>query len=146
MKKARIALLLALCLCWMPAAHATPAQSGFVVERSLWLKPGRSQQFIGLFKRTELARLDALVRDGSVLWYRTSRPLLGTGRDQWDFRITIAWRDAAAAAGQPDFMSPTGAARKGEPALTMEQALLIELVNDYRDTWVQELQAGVDAG
>ncbi len=142
MKKACGALLLSLFLCWAPATLATEPPPGFVVERSLWIKPGRSQQFIGLFKRTELARLDALVRDGSVLWYRTSRPLLGNGRDQWDYRITIAWRDAAAAASHPDFMSPTGAARKGESALSMEQTLLIELVNDYRDTWVQELQAG----
>lgn len=131
----RHALLASLALA-LPVAHAQTPEAGrsaFIVERTLWVKPNRTTQFASLYQRVEIARLEALRKEGKVLWYRVARPLLAGENDAWDVRVTIAWRDADSATHE----SRERLSRSGASAPT-ERALMDELVIDQRETWVQE--------
>ena len=119
----------------MPTAFAqssSTAPDPFVVERSLWVQPRRMQQFMALFERVERPRLEALRKDGRVLWYRVSQPLMASENDAWDLRVTIAWRNPETAAQKFD-------ARAVKNRVDTESALLDELIVDQRETWVREM-------
>ena len=128
----QLTLLLLSCLL-LPCAWAqSPASdTPFLVERTIWVKPGRMAQFMTLFERVDRPRLDALRKDGRMLWYRIAQPLLNKKNDEWDLRITIAWKDAATAAAKLDARASVG-------RIDTERALLEELVVDQQETWVRE--------
>ena len=121
------------CLLFAPAFAQTPPSKSdpFVVERTLWVQPRRMVQFMTLFDRVERPRLEALRKDGRVLWYRISQPLMSAENDAWDLRVTIAWRDPETAADKFD-------ARAVKGRVDTEGALLEELIVDQRETWVRE--------
>lgn len=121
------------CLLLAPAhAQTAPSpQDPFVVERTIWVQPRRMLQFMTLFDRVERPKLEALRKDGRVLWYRVSQPLLAGENDAWDLRVTIAWRDPETAAQKFD-------ARAVKSRTDTESALLEDLVVDQRETWVRE--------
>ena len=128
----RLPVLLLSCLL-VPAAwgQVPGSDAPFLVERTLWVKPGRMSQFMTLFERVDRPRLDALRKDGRVVWYRIAQPLLDKRNDEWDLRITIAWKDAATAAAKLD-------ARISIGRIDTERALLEELVVDQQEIWVRE--------
>lgn len=113
------------------AQPAPAASAPFVVERAMWVKPGRMVQFMTLFDRVERPKLESLRKDGRILWYRLSQPLLAGENEAWDLRLTIAWRDASTAAEKLD-------ARASGSRVNTEHALLEELIVDQRETWVRE--------
>ena len=98
----KIFILALSCLLVAPAFAQTPPSKSdpFVVERTLWVQPRRMVQFMTLFDRVERPRLEALRKDGRVLWYRISQPLMSAENDAWDLRVTIAPTVAAATAGK----------------------------------------------
>ena len=125
---------LALSLLLVPQAmaqSATSSQDPFIVDRTIWVQPRRMVQFMTLFDRVERPRLEALRKDGRVLWYRISQPLMASENDEWDLRVTIAWRDPETAAQKFD-------ARAVKARVDTESALLEELIVDQRETWVRE--------
>ena len=125
---------LALSLLLVPQAmaqSATSSQDPFIVDRTIWVQPRRMVQFMTLFDRVERPRLEALRKDGRVLWYRISQPLMASENDEWDLRVTIAWRDPETAAQKFD-------ARAVKGRVDTESALLEELIVDQRETWVRE--------
>ena len=131
MKKIFAIALSALMLSPAFAQTATSAQDPLVVERTIWVQPRRMVQFMTLFDRVERPRLEALRKDGRVLWYRISQPLMSAENDAWDLRVTIAWRDPETAADKFD-------ARAVKGRVDTEGALLEELIVDQRETWVRE--------
>lgn len=122
------------------AQQVPAARAPFVVERTYWIKPGKELQFIGLFEKNAVPLLQAKVKEGSVLWMRLARPQFNAANEQWDLRVTIAWRDADSA------MERISKARaqlaKDTPRLAMEQQIMEELVVERTDVPVQEW--GVD--
>ena len=125
---------LALSLLLVPQAmaqSATSSQDPFIVDRTIWVQPRRMVQFMTLFDRVERPRLEALRKDGRVLWYRISQPLMASENDEWDLRVTIAWRDPETAAQKFDARAVMG-------RVDTESALLEELIVDQRETWVRE--------
>jgi hypothetical protein len=118
-------------------AQQSPAiRAPFVVERTYWIKPGKELQFIGLFEKNGVPLLQAKVKEGSVLWMRLARPQFNAANEQWDLRVTIAWRDADSA------MERISKARaqlaKDTPRLAMEQQIMEELIVERTDVPVQE--------
>ncbi len=113
------------------AQTAASTQDPFVVERTIWVQPRRMVQFMTLFDRVERPRLETLRKDGRVLWYRISQPLMSSENEEWDLRLTIAWRDPKTAAEKFD-------ARAAAGRVDTERALLDELIVDQRETWVRE--------
>lgn len=112
-----------------PVAH-TP----FVVEQTYWIKPGKELQFLGLFEKTQVPLLRTKMKEGRVLWVRLSKPGFNAANDQWDLRVTVAWRDPDSAMGQIP---------QAKAQLTLEQQIMEELIVEHTDVPVQ--QWSVDA-
>ena len=107
-----------------PAAHPP-----FVVEQTYWIKAGKELQFIGLFEKNRVPLLRAKIKEGRVLWVRLSRPPFNATNDQWDLRVTVAWRDADSA------LEPITQAKT---QLTTEQQIIEELIVQRTDVPIQE--------
>lgn len=114
------------------AQTAAPTQDPFVVERTIWVQPRRMVQFMTLFDRVERPRLETLRKDGRVLWYRISQPVMTSENEAWDLRVTIAWRDSKTAAEKFDARATAG-------RVDTERALLDELIVDQSEIWVREV-------
>ncbi|MEO6103217.1 MAG: hypothetical protein ABIP44_06220, partial [Pseudoxanthomonas sp.] len=69
----------------------------FVVEQTYWIKSGKELQFISLFEKNRVPVLEARIKEGEVLWARLSKPQFNAANEQWDLRVTVAWRDAESA-------------------------------------------------
>ena len=133
-----IALIVALALA--PVHTAAQQQSAarvpFVVERTYWIRPGKELQFIAMFEKNRVPLLRAKMKEGEVLWMRLSRPQFNASNEQWDLRITIAWRDADSAIERVSLASAQQA--KDTQRLAMEEQIMGELVVDRTDIPVQE--------
>jgi hypothetical protein len=129
-------LLLAFALVPMSAvAQQDPAaRSPFVVEQTYWIKPGKELQFIGLFEKNRIPLLRAKIKDGRILWARLSRPRFNSANEQWDLRVTVAWRDADSA------IEPVA---QGKTQLTTEQQIIEELVVERTDVPIQEWNVNI---
>jgi hypothetical protein len=111
------------------AQQPSSAHAPFVVEETYWIKPGKEQQFIGLFEKTQAPLLRARMKEGRILWVRLTRPNFNATNEQWDLRVTEAWRDADSAMGQvPQARGP----------LTMEQQMMEELITEHTDVPIQQ--------
>ena len=74
-----------------------PVDAPFVLEHTYWLKPGTTERFLTLFNANKLPLLKDEMAEGRILWIRVSEPRLRQGDESWNFRLTIAWRNAAVA-------------------------------------------------
>lgn len=111
------------------AQQDSAARAPFVVEQTYWIKPGKELRFIGLFERNRLPLLRTKINEGRVLWVRLSRPHFNAINEQWDLRVTVAWRDADSA------MEPISPAKA---QLTTEQQIMEELIVEHTDVPVRE--------
>lgn len=109
------------------------ARAPFVVEQTYWIKPGKELQFIGLFEKSRVPLLRARMKDGRVLWARLSKPRFNASNEQWDLRVTVAWRDADSA------IEPVAQAKA---QLTTEQQIIEELIVERTDVPIQEWNVG----
>lgn len=131
-------LMLALALAPMGAiAQQGPAiRAPFVVERTYWIKPGKELQFIDLFEKNRVPVLRAKIKEGGVLWMRLSRPQFNAVNEQWDLRVTVAWRDADSAMER--ISKAMAQPAKDAQRMAMEQQIMEELVVERTDVPVQE--------
>ena len=116
-----------------PRDASTPAQAPFVLEQTYWIKPGRTQQFVALFRKNRLPLLQAEIKEGRILWIRMAQPRITTGNDQWDFKLTVAWRDAQSAWDEQDPTRHAAAVFKDQERFTLEESLRNELVVERTD-------------
>lgn len=128
----------------MAVAQQKPAAGApFVVEQTFWIKPGKELQFIELFEKNRVPMLRARVKEGHILWMRLSRPQFNAINEQWDLRLTVAWRDADTA------MERIALAKtqmgKDTQRMSMEQQIMEELILERTEVPVQEWTVG-DAG
>ena len=126
-----IPLFLALAAAPLNASAQTPppASAPFVVEQTYWIKAGKELQFIGLFEKNRAPVLRARIKEGRALWVRLTRPRFNADNEQWDLRVTIAWRDAESAA-EPVIPS--------KAQLTTEQQIMDELVVERTEVPIHE--------
>ena len=115
-----------------PATESAP----FVVEQTYWIKPGKELQFIELFEKNRVPMLRARVKEGHILWMRLSKPQFNAVNEQWDLRVTVAWRDAGSAMEQVSRAKAQVA--RDTQRLAMEQQIMDELVVERTDVPVQE--------
>ena len=125
-----ILLFLALAVAPLNASAQTPpAAAPFIVEQTYWIKEGKELQFIGLFEKTRAPVLGGRIQEGRALGVRLSRPRFLAAHEQWDLRVTIAWRDAESAA-EPVI--------PGKTQLTTEQQIMDELVVERTEVPIHE--------
>ena len=111
------------------AQQDSVARAPFVVEQTYWIKPGKELQFLGLFEKIQAPLLRARIKEGRVLWVRLARPSFNATNEQWDLRVTVAWRDADSAIGRVS---------QAKAPLAMEQQIMEELIVEHTDVPVQE--------
>ena len=111
------------------------ARAPFVVEQTYWVRSGKELQFIGLFEKHRVPLLRNKMKEGRVLWVRLARPQFNAANEQWDLRVTVAWRDADSA---------MGTIAQAKTQMTTEQQIMDELVVERTDVPVQEW--GVTSG
>jgi hypothetical protein len=132
------ALVLALASTPMQAAaqQAPAAKAPFVVERTYWIRPGKELQFLAMFEKNRVPVLRAKMKEGEVLWMRLARPQFNASNEQWDLRLTVAWRDADSAIERINLANAQQA--RDTQRLAMEEQIMEELVVDRTDIPVQE--------
>ncbi len=83
-----------------PAARAAaPAEAPFVVEYYYKAKWGYAEEFARLFAKNHLPVLRKQVESGRILEVKAVKPRYhATEEGRWDYRVTIVFRSAAAAA------------------------------------------------
>ena len=67
---------------------------------------------------------------------RLARPQFNASNDQWDLRVTVAWRDADSAIERINLANAQQA--RDTQRLAMEEQIMEELVLDRTDIPVQE--------
>ena len=129
----RLSTLLILAFALAPlnavAQQDSVARAPFVVEQTYWIKPGKELQFIGLFQKNRVPLLRARIKEGRLLWVRLSRPQFNAINEQWDLRVTVAWRNADSA---------MESIAQAKAQLTTEQQIMEELIVERTDVPVQE--------
>lgn len=136
----RFLIVLVLSLALLPlgaiAQQGPAARAPFVVEQTYWIKPGKESQFISMFEKNRVPLLQAKMKAGDVVWMRLARPQFNAVNEQWDLRVTVAWRDAGSAMEQVSRAKAQVA--RDTQRLAMEQQIMDELVVERTDVPVQE--------
>jgi len=118
------------------AQQGAVTNAPFVVEQTYWIKPGKELQFISLFEKNRVPLLRAKIKEGRILWMRLSRPHFNATNEQWDLRVTVAWRNADSAMERIP---------QSKAQAAMEQQFMDELIVEHTDVPVQEWSLN-DAG
>ena len=119
-----------------PATESAP----FVVEQTYWIKPGKELQFIELFEKNRVPMLRARVKEGHILWMRLSKPQFNAVNEQWDLRLTVAWRSTDNAMDRIALAKTQMA--KDSQRMSMEQQIMDELILARTEVPVQEWSVG----
>lgn len=93
-------LALALAAPLAPPAATAPAQTGepFVVEFYYRVKWGHASEWLDLVRKNYLPILEADKKTGRVIDFSLQEPRYhATEESRWDYRITVTYKDAAAA-------------------------------------------------
>ena len=78
---------------------ASRAETPYVVEYYYKAKWGYAEEFARLFRKNHLPVLKKQIESGRLLEVRAEKPRLHATEDgRWDYRVTIVYRSAAAAA------------------------------------------------
>lgn len=145
------------CTIWIAVALATPtvfAQSSppeqarakdipTKVEYYYRVKWGSLKEFVALYDRNHKPLLEEMRKDGFVTDMKTEFPFTHiAGGPRWDMRVTITYRDAAAAINDPAWVSRWELAKsklyKNVDALNAEEAKRFSLLEDHWDVVVSD--------
>lgn len=129
-----VSLLLLVATLAASAQHARP----FVMEHTYRVRPGKTAQFIALFKKNRLPVLQAEKARGRIQWIRMSQPRTSAGNEQWDFRVTVAWRDMQSAWDHEELARPANGSGRDGQRLSIEDSLSEELIVERTDVLVEE--------
>jgi hypothetical protein len=79
-------------------APAQQKEEPFVVENYYKVKWGYADEFINLWKMNHYPLLKKAIEKGDIISVDAEKPKLHSGEDtRWDFKVTIAFKDAKAA-------------------------------------------------
>lgn len=107
MKRIYAILIVICCLALSPATTGSLAAAvqdkPFVVEYYYKAKWGYADEFLTLFKKNHLPVLQKQVESGRIQSIKIEKPRYhATEEGRWDFRVTLAFRNAAAYYGPND--------------------------------------------
>ena len=140
----RFLIVLVLSLALLPlgaiAQQGPAARAPFVVEQTYWIKPGKESQFISMFEKNRVPLLQAKMKAGDVVWMRLARPQFNAVNEQWDLRLTVAWRSADNAMDRIALAKTQMA--KDSQRMSMEQQIMDELILARTEVPVQEWNIG----
>lgn len=107
------------------------------------IKWGSLKDFVSLYERNHKPLLEEMRKDGFILDMKSEFPFTHlSGGPRWDMRVTITYRDAAAALNDPAWEIRWADAKRRlykDPAkLGTEEALRFSLLEDHWDVVVTD--------
>ena len=116
-------------------ALAQSAQSKpFVVEYYYKAKWGHQQEFLDLFKKNHYPLLKKQIEMGRMKSVEMTSPRYHMNEDaRWDFRVTIVFKDAAAAFGDFDEESLIKQMYPDQVTYKREEQLRFEILDSHTD-------------
>jgi hypothetical protein len=127
-----------------PVAAATRAKDvPTKVEYYYRIKWGSLKDFVSLYERNHKPLLEEMRKDGFILNMESEFPFTHlAGGPRWDMRVSITYRDAAAALNDPAWEEKWAEAKKrlyGDLAkLGAEEARRFSLLEDHWDVVISE--------
>lgn len=130
-------------------AQNSPSEAGRTkdvptkVEYYYRVKWGSLTDFIALYDRNHKSLLEEMRRQGFILEMKTEFPFTHlAGGPRWDMRVTITYRDAAAALNDPAWEEQWGRAKKAMfkdlAKLDAEEATRFSLLEDHWDVVIAD--------
>ena len=113
------------------------------VEYYYRVKWGSLKEFLALYEKNHKPLLEEMQKKGLVLDMRTEFPFTHlAGGPRWDIRVTINYRDAAAAVNDPAWVTAWEEAKtriyKNSKKLDAEEATRFSLLEDHWDVIVSD--------
>ena len=113
----------------------------FVVESYYQAKWGYAEEFLRLYKKNHLPILKKLKEEGRILRIEAAKPRFHATEDsRWDYRVTLAFRDAAAAYDPAHDEAVKQQLYPDQDALRKEEQRRFEILSSHWDVVVD----GVD--
>ncbi len=139
----RIALALFLATA-PPFAAEGPAQKPFAVEYYYKARWGHFDEFVKLFQKNHWPLLKRQKEQGRILEVQAAVPRYhGTEDGRWDYRVTIVWRDLAAAHETwPDRERVTRELYPDQTTFEAEEQRRFEILLAHWDLPVTEAELG----
>ena len=79
------------------------SESYFIMENYYKIKWGYADEFITLWKKNHYPLLKKTMETGDIISVKAEKPTLHSGEDtRWDFKVTIAWKNAELGVGKED--------------------------------------------
>jgi hypothetical protein len=115
-------------------AQAAPAPKPFVVEYYYKVKWGHQQEFLDLFKKNHYPLLKKQVEMGRMTSVTVAAPRYHMSEDaRWDYRVTIVFKDAAAAFGDFDEQSLIKQLYPDQATYKREEQRRFEILDQHTD-------------
>lgn len=122
---------------------ALVADQSVTFEYYYRIKWGSDQEFIRLYEKNHAPLLEEMRKAGFILRMKVEQPFTHmAGGERWDLRVTIVFRDAQAAIGDPEWDRLWAAATKrlypDEETFDAEETLRFSLLEEHWDVIVVE--------
>ena len=123
----------------------TAEARGFVVEGYYRFRWGAEQEFFELYRKNHVPFLKRMLEKGSLLEARLEKPREHLPEEsRWDLRVTLVYRDAAAAFGygeidEVDYLAIAGEG-EAERRFLAEERRRFELLEAHWDVNVQPIE------
>jgi hypothetical protein len=96
-RKTSLALFIALSFLMISVPQAHAQEQPYVIEYYYKTRWGFADEFLTLFKKNHLPVLKKQIESGRILNVKIEKPRYHSTEDgRWDFRVTIAFKSAAA--------------------------------------------------
>ncbi len=122
------------------------APEGFVVEYYYKVRWGQQQEFLALFRKNHLPVLQREIELGRIVRVGAVAPRYHATEDgRWDYRVTIVFPDAAAAASPSPVMDSESEMRRLFPDKALferEEQRRFELLDAHWDLPIVPLELG----
>jgi hypothetical protein len=124
-----------------PASSGDAKDREFVVESYYRAKWGHAEEFLRLYKTNHLPILKKLKDEGRILRIEATKPRFHATEDsRWDYRVTLTFRDAAAAHDPAHEEAVKQQLYPDQDALRKQEQLRFEILDSHWDVVVD----GVD--
>ena len=128
---------------WSTSSGQGPEKAGeakaplFVIEGYYKVKWGQGDEFLRLYKKNHLPLLKKLQDDGRILKIEVEKPRYHATEDaRWDYRVTLTFRDAAAAHDPAYEAAVKEKLFPGQEAYLKEEARRFEILESHWDVVV----------
>jgi hypothetical protein len=115
-------------------AQAASAPKPFIVEYYYKVKWGHQQEFLDLFKKNHYPLLKRQIEMGRMASVTVTAPRYHMSEDaRWDYRVTIVFKDAAAAFGEFDEQALIKQIYPDQATYKREEQRRFEILDQHTD-------------